>query len=271
MASRKSAEGHTIWLEISSLQYDERVQRPVNKGRVAKIAAAFDPDALGVIQVSERADGSRFVIDGWHRVMALKHIGWDNGQKVECKVRRGLTLAEEAQLFVELNNTAKPRYIDAFLVRVEAGDPDAVAVHQIIRAAGLAVDRSARDGHVCAVQALERIYRGDGRVSKSRNSAAVRDTLKVCTRSWGQASASLNGAILEGIGRVLLRYGSAVSIDDLVRKLGPFPGGAPGLLGAARATRDIRGGALANAVAGVVVDTHNKGRRSGKLPDWWTA
>lgn len=267
MTSRK--DGHTVWLPLASLTYDERVQRPANAGRVARIADELDPDALGVIQVSEREDGTLVVIDGWHRVQALRKIGWQD-QRVECKVRKGLTVQEEARLFTELNNTVKPRYIDNFFVRVEAGDPDAVAISQLIRSAGLAIGRQSRDGHITAVQSLERVYKGDGRVTKRANPEAVRDLLKIVSSAWGSSSTALNGSILEGVGRVLLRYNGKTDINDLAKKLGPIHGGAAGLLGDARAMRDIRGGSLASAVAGVVVSTYNKGRRSGKLADWWS-
>ena len=60
------------------VEVDSAYQRPFDRNRAEKIKDDFDPYALGVVQVVQRADGSRFATDGQHRVGAIK-MGLDEG------------------------------------------------------------------------------------------------------------------------------------------------------------------------------------------------
>ena len=57
-------------------------------------------------------------------------MGWAD-QRVECKVHRGLTIAQEAALFSKLNASLNLSPIEKFLKRVVAEDPVAVEVVRI--------------------------------------------------------------------------------------------------------------------------------------------
>lgn len=269
MASRSSANGHTVWLPLGKLKFDPEIQRKLNRPRADKIAAALDLDALGVIQVSERDDG-HYVIDGQHRCEALKAFGFGPNEKVECKVHRGLDKAAEAALMTRLNRTAKLRLIDDFRIRVVATDPEAVAINHVVEGCGLRVSENGLDGVVRAPQSLEKIYRGDRSSPKRENPEALRNTLNTITGAWGSGVTALNGEVILGVGLVFLRYNGQVDVDDLTKRLASMSGGPSGLLGKGRTMREMRGGSTARGVASVVVDAYNKGRRSSKLPDWWS-
>jgi len=75
-------------------------QRPTDKKRAARIAQNLNPNRLMVVTLSERADGNMAIIDGGHRVAALRLLGYDN---VWAHVLHGLTPQEEARLFVLLD------------------------------------------------------------------------------------------------------------------------------------------------------------------------
>lgn len=259
------------WISLSQLTMPAHAQRSIHKqSRVDKIVADFDPDAIGVLEVSCNG-GSKFeVIDGWHRTLAMRQMGWGD-QKVPCNVHRNLTQQEEAGLFNKLNDETSVRFIDRFRVRVNAGDPTAVAVNGVVSSLGLCVSDQAGDGHITAVRACERVYTGVGTVARHDNPDALRTSLRILTGAWGKPSASLAGALIEGAGLLVLRHGKRLEWEDLAKKLSPYPGGPSGLIGTAKAIRAMRGGTMPHCVASVMTDTYNKGRRAHKLPDWWSS
>lgn len=261
----------TVWLRIEGLELeaDRRAQRAYSAKRAAKIAQEFDPDYVGVIHVSERSDGRRYIVDGQHRVGALRILGWLD-QRVECKVYVGLTLAQEAKLFVHLNNFVRVQPFDNFMVRITARDPDAVAIDEIVRAAGLIwALSSTRENSINCVTSLEKLYLGEAFNLKARQPAVLKDTLALLGEAWGMGHDAFRGDVVSGLGAFLLRYGRAVDKEHLRRKLSATAGGPLGILGKARTLRTIEGGTLAISFSKSLIHLYNRGLRSDKkLPDW---
>lgn len=79
---------------------DKRYQRSTDSNRAFRISRGLDLNRLKIITVSERRNGKFAVIDGGHRVEALRLAGWT---EVWAHVLHGLTRAEEARLFVLLD------------------------------------------------------------------------------------------------------------------------------------------------------------------------
>jgi hypothetical protein len=244
---------------LSALIVDSRVQRPLDTRRADKMAAELNLDALGLVCASHRDDGTYAIIDGQHRVAALRIAGFVE-EPVECEVFSGLTLADEAVMFRLRNNTAKPQYIDRFRVRVIEGDPTAKAIVRTLRRHGWQIALSTSPAHFAAIQAFERIH--------DREPVAAEKAIATITRAWGHESNGANGCIVEGIGLIYLRYGDAVSVDDLIDRLSKFPAGAGALLGKARGLRDLIGSTIPKAVAEIVVELYNARRKTKALPPW---
>jgi hypothetical protein len=74
-----------------------------------------------------------------------------------------------------------------------------------------------------------------------------------------------------GLGMVQLRYNGAIDQKAMATKLAPVKGGAPGLLGNARALHEMSGRPVHHCVASIIVDIYNKGRRTDKLEEWEVA
>ena len=90
-------------LKVGELTVDPVVQRTrLSEPKVRKIFANFNPDALGVITVSLRKDLTYVVLDGMHRVEAVRRLT-DNTGTMAAHVLEGLSLAEEAEIFLDLN------------------------------------------------------------------------------------------------------------------------------------------------------------------------
>ena len=78
----------------------EQYQRILNMKNVAGIVKNFDPAKLGVLVVSHRADGTYAVLDGQHRLAALRRLGYD---AANCIVLEGMTIRQEADYFRRQN------------------------------------------------------------------------------------------------------------------------------------------------------------------------
>lgn len=247
-------------LPVSCLIADTMVQRAhIRQGDVNKIADNLDMDAIGIIFVSRRDNGTYHVIDGLHRVSALRLAGGEN-EVVTCRVFAGLTLAEEARMFRLLNTSTKPQTIDLFRVRVVEGEPNAVGITGMLEKHGWRVADTAGDGAFSAVASIERIWRQD--------KTAAEHAVVTLTRAWGHSPMNLDGRILEGVGLLYLRYGSAIDASDLTDRLARFPGGAGALLGKARGLRELLNVTVPRALAEIVVELYNARRKTRALPPW---
>lgn len=257
------------WVPLSAIGRDERVNtRPIDYRWVERHVPIFDLSAIGIPVVSRRDDGTIIFMDGQNRGALLRRVGREN-EEVLCRVWYGLSLAEEADLFLRLNDSRQVKTIYNFLARVTSQEPVAVALDELVRRHGWTIDSHTGSGQIIAVDALERIYNGDRRLNRGEaHLDAVEATISTATTAWGHRQEAANGSVLRGIGLVFLRYGDAVSQAELARKLAAYPGGPGGLHGDARGLKALQGGSVSHNVADVVVKTYNRRRSSRRLPAW---
>jgi hypothetical protein len=248
-------------IRLGDITIDQRVQRVLDHTRVASIAATFDWAAFGVPTLSRRLDGVLVIVDGMHRIEAARANGHVDVSP-QMKVHNGLSLEEEAALFLLLNNTRKPSPVDLFRIGVISGDKDLIEMNTLIESAGLEVANAGRKAFR-AVTAMRRIY--------SAEPIAAARALDVCVSAWGVSSDSVQGSIFEGMGLFFLRYGDGANLDELAHRLSQYPGGALALLGAARGLGRIRSVSIPNAVGDITLSEYNKGRRTRMLPPWTSA
>lgn len=263
--SIKTGGKHT-YLPLSVLEVDPAVQRTLDRGWVREHAQDFDPELFGEVVVSLR-QGRYLVVDGQHRTEMLRALGWDD-QKIPVLLYEGLTLAEEAELFLGLADRKAIRTFDKFRIRITSGDRAACEVQRIVRACGLALDQQRKEGAIGAVVALERVFKGCG-LAKKETPELLTGTLKLLKAAWGPSPDAFEGALIHGAGLVLFRYADKIDAASLAQKLAKFRGGPAGLIGSARGVMDHKRRPQGQCVASVMVDAYNAGRRSGKLDDWW--
>lgn len=243
---------------VGDLWVDPTVQRTLKKSRVIKISDNFDPDALGVIVTSYRSPKRIHIIDGQHRYRACEMSGYDG--EIQTLEYRGLTVPQEAAMFRLLNTAEKPSRIDMFAVKCVQGDPDAVKLAAILADHGWSVAASASEGKLSAIGALEKVF--------SIDPYAADASLAVITKAYGHRSAAAQGPLIEGLGRMLARYGQDIDLNDLAHRLGGVPGGPDGLLGNARGQMLSRTGNLSFQVARVITNLYNQRRRTTAVPEW---
>jgi len=243
------------------LTVDPAVQRAMKASRVEKIAADFHPEALGVITTSYRDNGVIHIVDGQHRHGAALRAKYDG--PIRTDEYHGLNLAQEAALFRLLNTTEKVGPIDQFLVACVEGRKDALYLAKVLADNGWSVSTAAGKGKISAVRSLERVY-----ALAERGPFAASAAIAVLTNAFGHIPAAVNGSLIEGVGRMLNRYGEDVDLTDLSKRLSAYPGGPDALLGFARGQKFSRAGNLSTQVARTVTQVYNERRRSTKLPEW---
>jgi hypothetical protein len=193
--------GELAWVLASKLTVDPRYQRPVFPAKVKKIQDGFDPDAFGVLYVSERADGSLVILDGQQRHAAVMGMpGWENDY-LPAIVYTGLTVRQEAALFTLYNGIrTKPRPSDMYRAALVAGDPSVKAINVIVTDLGLVIGDGPGKTRVQSIASVRRIYDNVG-------GDVLRRVMTVATRAWAPGTReALSADILVSLATVVARH-----------------------------------------------------------------
>ncbi len=254
-------------VSLDAVIVDQRVQRTEgpDQRRVDKMASMFNPDALGVLILSEREDGTLVCLDGMHRCLSARKAG--HTALMESKVFTGLTLPEEASLFLLYNDKKDPSAVSKFNARVVAGDPVAQEIDRIVRSHGWKVSVSTHPGCINAINKTENVYRtGAGSVANGEHPDILDRVLSIITAAWGYDQHGVHQAMLAGVAQVIGRFGTMVDSDKMVAEIG---GTRPEMiLGRARSLAGIQGGSVAAALAKIISGMHDNRRRTNLLPPW---
>lgn len=259
-----------IDLKVSDLEVDPAVQRAYLKQyKVQEIMTKFDPKGVGRILVSQRKDRSLRVLDGWHRVEAVRRLT-DNDGTIPAEVYKGLSLSQEAELFLLRNAGDRPTTIDRYRVSIIAGEPEAVEIDKLLHAFGwkVALTTTHTDhGSLSCVVALRNLYRRS--VEGGHDPNLVHMSLLIISKAWGNDRFAGQGHIVTALGRVAGEYGDRLDLDILVDKLRHYKGGPLALTTAARQFASLRKMSLPMATADLIVETYNKGQGSRtRLHPW---
>ncbi len=257
---RVQREAVLEWVPIPDMRVSPLAQRDLNQARVDRLAAEFDLEQLGTPTVNFR-DQHWYVIDGQHRVEALKQIGYGD-QHLQCWAYRGLTDVEEAEKFLKLNDILAVHAFAKFKVSIQAGREEECEINRIVRSAGLRISQDKSQGAISAVNTLRRVYRRGGQGSLARALCIIRD-------AYGDPG--LEASVIDGIGLLCHRYNGELQDERAIGALSKAHGGVNGLLGKAEFLRKQTGNPKAHCVAAAAVDLINSGRGGKKLPSWWRA
>jgi len=265
MSSKRSTTHHRPYRQqevaLGQMVTSNKTQRELKPARVNELLANFDLDVFGQPVLNWRS-GKFFIIDGQHRVEALKlwlGAGWEI-QKIESRVYQGLSEAEEAEMFDRLNNVLIVSSFDKFRIRVTAGREAESAIDKIVKSEKLLISRDKIPGAIGAVGTLVRVFtRADGDV--------LARTLRIIRDAYGDAG--FEAKVIDGIGHLCQRYNGALEESVVIEKLGETRGGVKGLLGKAAVLHKQTGNAQGQCVAAAAVDIINANRGGKKLPSWW--
>ena len=188
----------------------EQYQRILNMKNVAGIVKNFDPAKLGVLVVSHRTDGTYAVLDGQHRLTALRRLGYD---ATNCIVLEGMTIQQEADYFRRQNeNKQSLRINDTFNASLWAEDAESLRIKELMDKYGFRHGKSGQPMCICAIGALQRILRRFG-------DRTLELTLACIAATWPHDSTILRGEMLAGLGEFWRRYGEKLTVAQFEARM----------------------------------------------------
>ena len=261
MTKLSKSEQVVKWIPVKNICVVwAHAQRGYNERAAERIAAEFDPDAFGTIQVTlPNGEGFYHCVDGQTRVGAIRSM-WGENEQVPCNVINAKDPARAADVFSKMNTVRKgPNVIERFNVAVTAGYEAEVRVNKLLHGLGYRVVKSEGPGVMRAVGTCVSIY-------KSMGPGTLRDALLVIQGTWGKDQGAVDAAIVRGFAMFLAQHGHQIDKQRLVDRVSK--GHTPGqLLSRATDIRQVYRGTLASNVVRVLVELYNRGLRSGRIEE----
>lgn len=191
-------------------------QRPVNPKEVDRLIREWDDRLFDPIIVSFR-DGKFNVVDGQHRIAALRKMNDGNGVMVKCKVYSGLTYEQEADLCYKLDKAKKRLSLSQSTnALAEAGtDAEVAEVKRLVEGCGFvwALGKShGKTGEIVSTRALMNAYRLLGGPSFSR-------MLSLVWGAWEGDPRSLTAAVLSGMALFVKTYDTELDDHAFIKRL----------------------------------------------------
>ena len=188
----------------------EEYQRVLNMRNVAGIVRHFDPAKLGVLVVSHREDGTYSVLDGQHRLAALRRLGY---AATNCIVLEGMSIREEADYFRRQNeNKQTLRIADTFNASVWAEDEESMQIKRLMDKYNFRHGKSGQPMCICAIGALQQIIRQFG-------TEALELTLASIAATWPRDTTILRREMLAGLGEFWKRYAHVVTVPQFEARM----------------------------------------------------
>ena len=194
---------------VSGLPY----QRPVEVRDVNRLLREWDGRLMEPLVVSVR-DGRFYLIDGQHRVVALRMMNKGGDVIVPCKVYRDLTYEMEADLCFRLDKARKKLSLaQSTMMLIESGtDAEINEIVRLIEDGGFlwTLDKEfPGDYEIRACRAVISAYRMLGR-------EAFDEMLSIMYQAWDGEPSSLKGNFISGMALFMKTYGPELenSMDD---------------------------------------------------------
>lgn len=234
-------------------------QRPVNPKEVDRLIREWDDRLFDPIIVSFR-DGKFFVVDGQHRIAALRKMNDGNGVMVKCKVYSGLTYQQEADLCYKLDKAKKRLSLSQSTnALAESGaDAEVKEVKRLVESCGFvwALGKShGKTGEIVSTRALMNAYR-------QLNGPAFSRMLSLMWDAWQGDPRSLTAAVISGMALFVKTYGTELDDKAFVKRLSAVDPDEINRRGRA----DFSTNNAALRFARVILEKYNGQRGGKKLP-----
>jgi len=191
-------------------------QQPISEKKVDHLIQEWDDRLLTPLTVSFR-DGKFNVVDGQHRVAAMRKMNNGENVMVPCLVYSGLTYEQEAELCYRIDRS-KGRLSLAMSTNalMESGqDAQVLEIRKLLEQAGFTWKLGKKNPvayEIVATAAVIRAYRLLGGAAFSRMFALLRDT-------WHGDPQSVQGTFLSGMALFLKTYEPEVNDRVFTKRL----------------------------------------------------
>lgn len=250
--------GDERYLSTARLTSGLPYQRPVEEKDVDQLIEEWDDRLLEPLIVSFR-DGKFYLVDGQHRVSALRKMNGNKDVMVLCKVFSGMTYSDEAKLCYQLDKSKRRLTLaQSTNALAESGtDAETEDIRRLIHEAGFTwgLGKTREGDHeIVVTRAIISAYQELGAASFSR----MLSLLEAC---WHGDPNSLNAAMISGMTVFLKAYGldlndasfsgrmAAVDPQEIVR----------------RSKTDFSTSSKGLRVARVLLEKYNKTRGGKKM------
>lgn len=188
----------------------EGYQRVLNMVNVKSIARNFDIARLGVLVVSKHSDGTYAVLDGQHRLSAMRRIG---KAAANCIVLEGLTVKQEADYFRRQNeNKQALRITDTFNASIWAEDEESLKIKELVGKYGFRFGKSGSPMCICAIAALQqtvRIFSFD----------TLELVLATIAATWPNDTTILRREMLAGLAEFWSRFAEQITVQQFAARM----------------------------------------------------
>lgn len=262
-----------VWLRPKDIRVDPASQRPFDAGHANRIAKKYDPALFGLGHVSLRADGGYYAVDSQHRCAGATLAERDD-EPVPFRVYKGLTLAQENQLFLDLNaNKKSVSALDTFNKSCAAGNPINIDIVRILKLNGLRVAAHRAEGGVAAVVALLQIYQGrvgtkttyedaESAVPGMPGGELLNRTLAILVKAYKTEREAFDGVLMRGVAALILKHGTKLDTGALADALKRNPPVV--VIGNIRGLANLGGSSPVAAAVSHLEHIYNFGRRENK-------
>lgn len=244
------------WIPVRQLNVDDLYQRRVADARIKNIVKHWNPDLVNPPKVSLRSDGSMFIFDGQHTAIAYKIHEGDDSQ-ILCKVYRGLTRQEEAELFL-LQEGPDKRPIsvnDRLRAMYNFNDEQVRSMVKAAELAGVRVDFGTAQAinRVTAISTLFKVYK---RLTREQ----YIDMLIVLREAWSGNPEGFSRELLVGMADFFKAYYGQFKLKDLIKSLSRVT--------PIQIIREGKGmGTSGSTYARIILRYYNSGRSTNRLKD----
>ena len=196
---KKATSQHFAHIELAKIE-PSIYQRPTKSAQVESIIENFDEARLGTLTVSRR-DGRYYAIDGQHRLLALRTLGYTHAI---CEILTGLTKEQESEYFRrQKENSRALRPLDLYKAGLIAKDEKCLQIDEIINDHSFQIGFDHNDFYqIGAIQALFTIVDDYGFV-------VFDNTLYFLIQTWAGIPAAVYSESLLGVAEFINRYGDA--------------------------------------------------------------
>lgn len=250
------------WIDVNDINADS-YQREIRDYKLKRMVREWDPTIVGYVLISLRADGSYFVIDGQHRVEAVRHLQGKIGPMIEAVVREGLTSIEEAHFFAESQDPRRRTALspeDLHVARMHGGNLDAIAVNNAAGAAGYRIGRAEAGNDSCRLRAVK----AANNVQDRYGAVTLHEALTFIRSVWG-TDKSPEASLIQGVAIFMVMFPDA-NMHATARRMGTETQAS--WLRNAKARADAEHLNKAEGIASYMHTDHNRANRTKHLSNF---